>query len=448
MTTAVFEEHISQKKHIASLHDAIINRTARIAVMGLGYVGLPTAITFAQSGFPVCGIEIDTEKCRALNAGKSHVQGLPDEAIKEMADCGRFRVTTSASALADADVVLICVPTPLRKSKDPDLTAILEAAHALSDHMHAGMLVVLESTTYPGTTEEILLPMLQANGLRAGEDFCLAFSPERIDPGNEKFDVSNITKLVGAVSPLGREIAALLYRQIVQSVVPVSSPRVAEAAKLLENTFRSVNIALANEMAIICRYLEVDVWEVIDAAATKPFGFMAHYPGPGIGGHCIPLDPHYLSWKARLSGYEPRFIALASRINGDMPQYVIDLITLGLNDLNKSVRGSRVLLLGVSYKRDVGDLRESPALSVIELLKNRGAQVSYSDPYIDTLAIGETIVASEPLTPELVRQTDCVVVVTNHSAFDYGMVAREAAVVIDTRNALRPYAHMGNVRFL
>jgi UDP-N-acetyl-D-glucosamine dehydrogenase len=290
--------------------------------------------------------------------------------------------------------------------------------------------------------------MLEESGLKAGQDFCLAFSPERIDPGNEKYDISNITKLVGAATPLGTEITALLYRQIVDNVVPVSSPRVAEAAKLLENTFRSVNIALANEMAIICRHLEVDVWEVIDAAATKPFGFMAHYPGPGIGGHCIPLDPHYLSWKARLSGYEPRFIALASRINGDMPQYVIDLVTLGLNDLNKSVRGSRILLLGVSYKRDVGDLRESPALNVIELLRNRGAYVSYTDPYIESLSIDETILVNEPLTPELVRHADIVVVATNHSAFDYSMVAREAAMVIDTRNAMRPYALAANVRFI
>lgn len=448
MITAVSEEHVGQKRHIASLRDAIVNRTARIAVMGLGYVGLPTAITFAEAGFPVCGIEIDEDKCRSLNAGKSHVQGLPDESIQAMAESGRFRVTRSFAALSDADVVLICVPTPLRKSKDPDLTAILEATQAVADHMHAGMLIVLESTTYPGTTEEILLPMLQATGLSVGEEFCLAFSPERIDPGNPKFDVSNITKLVGAVTPLGREIAALLYRQIVETVVPVSSPRVAEAAKLLENTFRSVNIALANEMAIICRHLEVDVWEVIDAAATKPFGFMAHYPGPGIGGHCIPLDPHYLSWKARLSGYEPRFIALASQINADMPRLVVDLITLSLNDLHKPVRGSRIVLLGVSYKRDVGDLRESPALSVIELLKQRGAHVSYCDPYIDTLAVGETILASETLTSQIVQDSDCVVVVTNHSDFDYGMVACEAPVVIDTRNALRAFAHLGNVRFL
>ncbi|HLK56017.1 MAG TPA: nucleotide sugar dehydrogenase [Chthonomonadaceae bacterium] len=423
-------------------------QTAHIAILGLGYVGLPMAIEFVHAGFSVIGIDIDPERCETLAKGQSYIADVSDEALKEVFATKRFRATADMSVLANADAILICVPTPLRKSKDPDLTAILAAGESVARYLRRGQLVVLESTTYPGTTEEVLLPLLEQKGLKASEDFFLAFSPERVDPGNAKFGVREITKLVGGCSPQGTEVAAELYRQVVNTVVPVSSTRVAEAAKLLENTFRSVNIAMANEMAIVCRHLGVDVWEVIDAAATKPFGFMPHYPGPGIGGHCIPLDPHYLSWKARLSGYEPRFIGLASEINGSMPHYVIDLIAEGLNDQYKSVKGSQILVLGVAYKPNVSDFRESPALEVLHLLQQRGARLKYCDPYVPSLNVGDMLFSSHELTPELLREVDCVVVVTHHKVFDYEMVARESRLTIDTRNATRAYGHLGNVRYL
>ncbi len=444
---------LSTNQEIASeyalrLQAALQARTARLAVIGLGYVGLPMAIEFAHAGFPVVGIDVDPDRCEAIGQGRSYLEDLSSEALRAELDSGRFRACSDPAALTEADVILICVPTPLRKSKDPDLTAILAAGEAMAAHLRTGQLIVLESTTYPGTTEEVLLPMFTRTGLNVGEEFFLAFSPERVDPGNPQFSVRNITKLVGGVTPICTELAAELYRQMVSKVVPVSNTRVAEAAKLLENTFRSVNIGLVNEMSLICRHLGVDVWEVIDAAATKPFGFMPHYPGPGIGGHCIPLDPHYLSWKARLSGYEPRFISLASEINGSMPRYVIDLITEGLNDQSLCLRGSRVLLLGVAYKPNVGDIRESPALEILHLLDQRGARVRYSDPYVPTLAAGEHLLANQPLTPELLRESDCVVIVTSHRDFDYEMVVRESRLVVDTRNATRPFAHLGNVRAL
>jgi len=438
----------AQADHAARLTAKFQARTARLAIVGLGYVGLPMAIEFARAGFRVTGVDTDRERCAALAAGRSYIEDLDDSALAAaLADC-RLRATTEETALAEADAVLICVPTPLRKSKDPDLTAILAAGEAVARHLRPGQLIVLESTTYPGTTEEVLLPMLEAGGLKVGEDFYLAFSPERVDPGNATYGVANITKLVGGCTSEGTEVAAALYRQIVAEVVAVSSPRVAEAAKLLENTFRSVNIAMANEMSIVCRHLGIDVWEVIDAAATKPFGFMAHYPGPGIGGHCIPLDPHYLSWKARLSGYEPRFIGLASEINGAMPRHVVDLVTDALNDASKCVRGSRLLVLGVAYKPNVGDFRESPALEIFELLEKRGARISYCDPFVPSLAVGHSTWRACDLTPGLVREADCVLVVTHHRAFDFEMVVREAQIVVDTRNATRAFANGGNVRFL
>jgi UDP-N-acetyl-D-glucosamine dehydrogenase len=344
---------------------------------------------------------------------------------------------------------LICVPTPLRKSKDPDLTAILAAGSAVAKYLRRGQLIVLESTTYPGTTEEVLLPIFEAGGLRtADEDFFLAFSPERVDPGNAVYGVRNITKLVGACSPAGNQAAGELYRQIIDNVVTVSSPRVAEAAKLLENTFRSVNIAMANEMAIVCRHLGVDVWEVIAAAATKPFGFMPHYPGPGIGGHCIPLDPHYLSWKTRLSGYEPRFISLASEINSAMPRYVVDLTTEALNDHHKCLRGCSILVLGIAYKPNVSDCRESPALEIIDILARKGAHISYSDPYVPSFQFGGLLLHSQAPTPQLLRDTDCVVIITNHRAFDYAEIVQNASLIIDTRNATRPHTAAGDVRYI
>lgn len=430
------------------LRSMLQSRTARVAVVGMGYVGLPMAAEFVRAGFHVTGVEVDPERCESLAQGRSYIADLSDAEVQEMLDTGRFRAVPDTGALSSSDVILICVPTPLRKSKDPDLTAILAAGNAVAENLRPGQLVILESTTYPGTTEEILLPLFQERGLNVGEHFFLAFSPERVDPGNPQFGVANITKLVGGVTPTCTELAAEFYAQKVEKVIPVSNPRVAEAAKLLENTFRSVNIGLANEMSIICRHLGVDVWEVIDAAATKPFGFMAHYPGPGIGGHCIPLDPHYLSWKARLSGYEPRFISLASEINGAMPHHVVELVSEVLNDRSQSIRGSRILLLGVAYKPNVSDFRESPALEIAELLHHKGARLAYSDPHVPTMAVGEVILGSQELTPELLREHDVVVIVTHHKAFNWETVVREAQSVVDTRNATRPWAQLGNVRFL
>ena len=435
-------------KPVENLRAALQARTARMAVVGMGYVGLPMAIEFARAGFPVTGIDVDPDRCQALANGRSYIADVADADLQAALASGKFRASADPSVLAEADAILICVPTPLRKSKDPDLTYVLEAGGAVAERLRRGQLIVLESTTYPGTTEEVLLPMFEAKGLHVGQDFCLAFSPERVDPGNPRFGVHNITKLVGGVTPSCTELAVELYRQVVGTVIPVAGTRVAEAAKLLENTFRSVNIALVNEMALVCSHLGVDVWEVIDAAATKPFGFMPHYPGPGIGGHCIPLDPHYLSWKARLSGYEPRLIGLASEINNSMPHYVLDLITQGLNDQNRCIRGSRILVLGVAYKPNVGDIRESPALEILRLLDQRGARLSYSDPYAPTLAHENLLMTSQTLAPELLRENDCVVIVTHHRAFDYEMVVRESRLVIDTRNATRPFAHLGTVRFL
>lgn len=427
---------------------AIQQRTARVGVVGLGYVGLPMAIEFVRAGFAVVGFELDPGRCEMLAAGRSYISDLRDEDLADAVETGRFRATPDTSLLAECDVVLICVPTPLRKSKDPDLTAILAAGEAVAGTLHPGQLIVLESTTYPGTTEEILLPMFEARGATVGKDFFLAFSPERVDPGNGKFSVADITKLVGGVTPECSRLSAELYRAVIRHVVPVANPRVAEAAKLLENTFRSVNIGLVNEMALVCRHLNVDVWDVIDAAATKPFGFMAHYPGPGIGGHCIPLDPHYLSWKARLSGYEPRFISLASEINGSMPRYVVELVTEALNDRERSVRGSNILVLGVAYKPNVSDYRESPALEILSLLQERGAKLSYSDPYVPSLKLGERQFEHQPLTPEALAEADCVLIVTHHRDFDYAEVVNRARLVVDTRNATRSFEGTAEVRFL
>jgi UDP-N-acetyl-D-glucosamine dehydrogenase len=426
----------------------IETRAARIGIIGLGYVGLPMALEFCRVGFDVTGFDQDTARCAMLKDGRSYIADVGDDEIHDALVTNRFRTSTHMDALADMDAVLICVPTPLRKSKDPDLTAIMSASDALAPRLRPGQLIILESTTYPGTTEELLLPMFESTGLRAGAEFFLGFSPERIDPGNPHFDVSNITKLVGGVTSTCTQLAAALYRQMVRDVVEVSSPRVAETSKLLENTFRSVNIALANEMSIICSRMGINVWEVIDAAATKPFGFMPHYPGPGIGGHCIPLDPHYLSWKARLSGYEPRFISLASEINSHMPRHVVDLVADALNGHSKCVRRSRILILGVAYKPNVGDYRESPALEIIEMLHDRGAVVKYSDPYVPSLGVGDVVLRHEELTDTLLAASDCVVVVTHHKIFPYERIVRESPLVVDTRNVTRPYANVGNVHFI
>ena len=419
------------------LEERISEHSARIAVVGQGYVGLPLAVEFAKAGFRVTGIDLDTEKVATLNRGESYIPDVESYMISGLLAAGRYRAATEMDVLGESDAIIICVPTPLRKTKDPDISFVLSAVSEVKARLRAGQLVVLESTTYPGTTSEVLLPLFEECGLQVGQDFFLAFSPERIDPGNKQFQVRDIPKVVGGMTPACARMAVLLYSQIVDRVFEVSNPTVAELAKLYENTFRSVNIALANEFALMCSYLGVSVWEVIEAAATKPFGFMPFSPGPGIGGHCIPIDPMYLSWKLRLNGYEARFIALADEVNRSMPRYVIELLTDGLNTRGKCVKGSRLLILGVAYKRDVGDLRESPALDVIAELHRKGAEVVYADPFVSTLVHeGVSVQRVEP-DPRVVRESDAVMILTDHRQFDYPMVVQHADFVVDTRNATR-----------
>jgi UDP-N-acetyl-D-glucosamine dehydrogenase len=409
--------------------------TATISVVGQGYVGLPLAVEFARAGFSVYGFDTDPDRVAALATGCSHSPDVSEADLGLMLRTGGYRPTSDGQALEQSDAVIVCVPTPLRKSKDPDISYVLAAAQRVASHFRRGQLVVLESTTYPGTTEELLLPMFEAHGAEVGTDFFLAFSPERIDPGNPNFHVGSIPKVVGGVTRRCTEHAASLYRQIVPQVFEVESPRVAELAKLYENVFRNVNIALANELAVMCRRLGVNTWDVIAAAATKPFGFMPFYPGPGIGGHCIGIDPIYLAWKLRLNGYEARFIHLADDINRGMPAYVVSLIADALNDRQRCLRGSRILALGISYKRGVGDTRESPALEVLELLRNRGAEVAYADPYVPSMALGGALLKAVELTERELREADCVVVLTDHPDFDYRFIVQTAPLVVDTRHA-------------
>src|SRR6266480_1898292 len=428
------------KNEIISL---IQNRRARVGVIGLGYVGLPLATEFASAGIKTTGFEVDEKKAGEINAGRSYIADVTSETIKESVDADRLAATTDFDLLRECDAIIICVPTPLRKTKEPDVSFILAAAEQIQQRLRRGQLIILESTTYPGTTDEVLLPMLQETGLKLDEDFLLAFSPERVDPGNPHFQTHNIPKVVGGVTDDSTEAAAYLYSQIVNEVHSVSSARVAEAAKLLENTFRAVNIGMANEMARLCYALGIDTWEVIRAAATKPFGFMPFYPGPGIGGHCIPLDPHYLSWKARQHGFDSRFIGLAEEVNSRMPEHVVQLISDGLNDERKAMKGSRILLLGVAYKKDINDVRESPALSIIDRLRSKGCEVSYHDPFVKQVRFddshtegGGDPIDSVPLTDDELQSADCVVIVTNHSATDYGRVCQLSSLIVDTRNAL------------
>lgn len=425
------------------LISAIKSRKAHIGVVGLGYVGLPLLTEFAKNGFKGTGFEVDQSKAEQINAGNSYIGDVNSSVIKELVETKQLQATTDFNHLQDCDAVIICVPTPLRKTKEPDVSYILAAAEEIKQRLHHGQLIVLESTTYPGTTDEVLLPMFQETGLKLDEDFLLAFSPERVDPGNPQFQTHNIPKVVGGVTDDSTDVAAFLYSQIVKDVHAVSSARVAETAKLLENTFRAVNIGMANEMARLCYALNIDTWEVIRAAATKPFGFMAFYPGPGIGGHCIPLDPHYLSWKARQHGFDSRFIGLAEEVNSRMPEHVVQLVADGLNDDRKAMNGARVLLLGVAYKRDIDDVRESPALSIIDRLRAKGAVVRYHDPYIGELTFddahhessGDPLTSAE-LTDDEVKNSDCVIIVTDHSGIDYSRITRLAPLVVDTRNAL------------
>src|SRR3989454_1839991 len=414
----------------------IATHSARVTVIGQGYVGLPLAVAFAETGFPVTGLDTDPDRVAALASGHSHVPDVPSKQLQTLLRAGRYKATTEPAVLAESDVIVICVPTPLRKSKDPDISYVVAASEEAATRFRPGQLIILESTTYPGTTEELLLPLFQANGARIGEALFLAFSPERIDPGNPTFKVRDIPKVVGGVTPACSRLAGSLYREIVPRVHAVSTPKVAELAKLYENVFRNVNIALANEFAVMCRYLGVNSREVIDAAATKPFGFMPFYPGPGIGGHCIPVDPLYLSWKMRLNGYEPRFISLADEINRAMPAQVFRLVSEALNEVGRAVKGSRILVLGVAYKRGIGDTRESPAYEIIDALSSRGAHVAYADPHVPAfLANGTQLKAVEPTEKEL-RAAHCVLILTDHPEFDYGAVARHGRLIVDTRHSI------------
>ena len=425
------------------LINRITNKQARVGVIGLGYVGLPLLVEFASNGFKGTGFEVDELKAKQINAGTSYIGDVPSSKLKEVVDAKRLQATTDFDHLGDCDAIIICVPTPLRKTKEPDVSYILAATEQIAKRLRRGQLIILESTTYPGTTDEVLLPMFEEKGLKLDEDFLLAFSPERVDPGNPQFLTHNIPKVVGGVTDDSTEVAAHLYSQIVNDVFAVSSARVAEAAKLLENTFRAVNIGMANEMARLCYALNIDTWEVIRAAATKPFGFMAFYPGPGIGGHCIPLDPHYLSWKARQHGFDSRFISLAEEVNSRMPDHVVQLVADGLNDERKATNGSNVLLLGVAYKKDINDVRESPALSIIDRLRAKGANVRYHDPFVAEVSFDDahTDAGGEPLqsvslTNEELKSADCVIIVTDHSEIDYKRVCSLAPLIVDTRNAL------------
>jgi UDP-N-acetyl-D-glucosamine dehydrogenase len=416
--------------------DLIRSKKARIGVIGLGYVGLPLAVEFARAGFDTTGFDVDGSKISQINAGKSYIPDVPDAELLATVKAGKLHATTDMSQLGAMDAIDICVPTPLRKTKDPDLSFVVKAVEAVAATLHRNQLVILESTTYPGTTDEVVQPMLEAAGLKADDDFLLAFSPERVDPGNAQFTTRTIPKVVGGIGPKSTEAAALLYGTVVATVVPVSSTRVAEMVKLLENTFRAVNIGLVNEIALMSHKMDIDVWEVIDAARTKPFGFMPFYPGPGLGGHCIPIDPFYLSWKARQSGFEARFIELAGHVNGSMPEYVVDRIGEALNSVKKPINGSRIHLFGIAYKKDVNDMRESPALDILELLVKRGATVSYTDPWVPELRDGAHARKSVDFAAALKNGYDCAVVTTDHKLFDYDRIAA-LPLVVDTRNAIK-----------
>jgi len=425
------------------IKNLIAEKNACIGVIGLGYVGLPLIVEFALKGFQSIGFEVDTKKTAEINAGNSYIVDVSDENVQKCIESGKLKATTDFSEVEKCDVLIICVPTPLRKTKDPDMSYILAAGGEIQKYMRRGQLIILESTTYPGTTDEVLQPMFEEKGFKLDEDFLLAFSPERVDPGNPQFQTHNIPKVVGGVSKDSGEVASFLYSNIVENVHLVSSARVAEACKLWENTFRAINIGMANEMAKVCNALGIDTWEVVRAAATKPFGFMAFYPGPGIGGHCIPLDPHYLSWKARQHGFDSQFISLAEQVNSGMPNYVIKLVSNALNNERKAVNGSRILILGVAYKKDIDDMRESPALSVIDLLLAKGADVSYHDPFVPevhfdhayTIGDGEPLYNAE-LTDDLIKNSDCVIICTEHSGIDYANITQLASLIVDTRNAL------------
>jgi UDP-N-acetyl-D-glucosamine dehydrogenase len=420
-----------------ALEEKIKNRTALVGIIGMGYVGLPLAVELGKENFHVIGIDVSKNKVDLVNSGKSDIDDVKDEDLQPLVKAGKVKATTDFSALKKVDCIAICVPTPLSKTKDPDVSYILAAVKQVQKYLHPGQLVILESTTYPGTTEELILPMLEKTGLKVGKDFFLAFSPERVDPGNESYNTKNTPRVVGGTTPQCTEIAKLFYEQTIIQAIPVSSTKGAEMVKLLENTFRSVNIGLVNEVALMCDRLKIDVWEIIDAANTKPFGFMRFYPGPGLGGHCIPIDPHYLSWKLKSLNYYARFIELAGDINSHMPEYVVERVNRALNERKKSLKGSKILVLGVAYKRDIKDVRESPALDVIKLLENRGAEVSYNDPHVPSIRMDDSVMKSVKLTQALLQSADCVVILTDHTAYDYDWTVQNSQLVMDTRNATR-----------
>lgn len=421
------------------LKQRIVLKDATIGVIGLGYVGLPLAVEMAEAGFRVYGLDINEEKVRKLGMGESYIIDLESSRVAGVITRGMFYPETDFSVIAKCDAVSICVPTPLRKTKDPDVSYITSAVSEIKKYMHKGLLITLESTTYPGTTEELIQHEIEELGYKIGEDFFLCFSPERVDPGNSVFNTKNTPKVIGGITPKCTELGCLLYGQVLEHIVPVSSTKVAEMVKLLENTFRSVNIGLVNELALMCDRMGINVWEVIDAAATKPFGFMPFYPGPGIGGHCIPLDPMYLSWKAKMFNFYNKFIELASDINGNMPRYTVSKIMDALNMHSKSLRGSKVLILGMAYKKNIDDVRESPALDIFTLLLEKGAQVNYHDPYVPSFKSGGSVINSVEISPEIINQYDCVILATDHTCFDYNMIAKNARLIVDTRNGFKEY---------
>ncbi|MFL6417524.1 MAG: nucleotide sugar dehydrogenase [Bryobacteraceae bacterium] len=437
MISETTNQAVTQQSSAADeLKERISKKKARVGVLGLGYVGLPLAVEFAHAGFEVVGIDVQQSKVEQFNNGHSYVKDVKDDVFAPLVKSGKLRATSDFSVIRELDTIDICVPTPLRKTKDPDMSFVVAATEAIAQHIHPGLLVMLESTTYPGTTDELVLPKLRSSGLTVGEDFFLCFSPERVDPGNPKFQTANIPKVVGGITPACTALGALFYQQALDTVVPVSSTRVAEMVKLLENTFRMINIGLVNELAVMCDRMNIDVWEVIDAAATKPFGFMPFYPGPGLGGHCIPIDPFYLSWKSKEAGIEARFIELAGYINGRMPEFVVEKVQKALNDASKSVRGSHIHIVGTAYKKNIDDVRESPALDIILLLQRLGATVTFSDPFIEKIAINGEDLRSQDLLSS-VDSADCVVIVTDHSGVDYSAIVERCKRIVDTRNALR-----------
>ncbi len=415
------------------------SKDAKVGVIGLGYVGLALAGEFAKVGFNVTGIDNNPDKVKTINSGKSPIVDVSDDEVSEFINSGKMKAVTDFSVISELDSVSICVPTPLRKTKDPDMSFIVNATENIKKHLKPGQLIILESTTYPGTTDELVQPILEKSGLIAGKDFYLAFSPERVDPGNKQYTTKNIPKVIGGTTEECTEAAKSLYGQVMDTIVPVSSTKVAETVKLLENTFRSVNIGMANEMALMCQKLNINVWDVIFAASTKPFGFMPFYPGPGLGGHCIPIDPFYLSWKAKMSGFESRFIELASQVNSTMPAFVVEKITDALNSTKKSVNGSQILIIGVAYKNDINDIREAPSLDVINLLQAKGAKIVYSDPYVPAIKINNSTISASDLTENLLAESDCAVIITNHSVFDCNLIVKHSTVLVDTRNALKDF---------